>query len=85
MDWHETPLRKDRGWSGPPDRHAVIQRVMTYVREHPQSFASLAVCRRALGSEPDEGQVDDETRARLEARLETIPDEELEAYYYIVS
>ncbi len=85
MDWHETPMRKDRGWSGPPDRQAVIQRVMTYVREHPQSFASLAVCRRALGSEPDEGQVDDETRARLEARLETIPDEELEAYYYIVS
>jgi len=85
VDWHEPPRRRDGPWGERPDRQAFIQRVMTYVREHPQSFASLAVCRRALGSEPDDGQVDDETRERLEARLETISDDELEAYYYIVS
>lgn len=67
-----------------PDRQAIIAQVLAYVQEHPQSFASLAVCRRALGHEP-EGEVDPATRLRLEARLQEVPDDELEAYYYIVS
>ncbi|WP_324717248.1 hypothetical protein U7230_02905 [Carboxydochorda subterranea] len=70
--------------SPPHAREEVIRRVMEYVREHPESFASLAVCRRALGAEPG-GAVDEGTRRRLGARLETVPDDELEAYYYIVS
>lgn len=83
MEEDRTKRRPGRG-EGHPDRQAVIQQVLAYVREHPQSFASLAVCRRALGSEP-EREVDDETRSRLEARLQHVPDEELEAYYYIIS
>lgn len=82
MHWDELVDRPGRRVR--PDRKAVIEQVMTYVREHPQSFASLAVCRRALGSEP-EGEVDQQTRARLEARLQSVSDDELEAYYYIIS
>lgn len=82
MHWDELAHRPGR--RGRPDRQAVIEQVMAYVREHPQSFASLAVCRRALGSEPG-GEVDPQTRARLEARLQSAPDDELEAYYYIIS
>lgn len=67
----------------PVDREAVIQQIVSYLREHPESTASLAVCRRALGFEPE--RVDDRIRQRLESRLHEVPEGELEAYYYIVS
>ena len=60
-----------------------IERVLSYVREHPESTASLAVFRRALGVERE--RVDEEARGQLEIRLQQVPDEELEAFYYIVS
>ena len=66
-----------------PARQKVIERVLRYLAEHPESTASLAVCRRALGFEPE--RVDPATRAQLQDRLEQLPDDELEAYYYIVS
>lgn len=85
VEWEQAEAGGRRRAHRGADRQEVIRQVLRYVTEHPESFASLAVCRRALGSEPDGGQVDEATRARLEARLETVPDDELEAYYYIIS
>lgn len=66
-----------------PWRQQAIGRILAYVREHPESTASLAVYRRALGEEL--GRIDDGARQVLESRLQQVPDEELEAFYYIVS
>ena len=64
-------------------REEVIQQIVSYLQAHPESTASLAVCRRALGFEPP--RVDASLREELAARLQQMPDPELEACYYIVS
>lgn len=55
---------------------------MEFVRAHRNSYASLAVCRRAL----DQGlsEVTDPVIAQLEQYLAEAPDDEIEAYYTIV-
>lgn len=66
-----------------PRRDEVIRQIVDYLRAHPESTASLAVCRRALGFQPE--AVEPRIRDRLVARLQEMPDQELEACYYIVS
>lgn len=56
---------------------------MEFVSAHPHSYASLAVCRRALDS--GIGEIDRETLEQLRAYLEQAPDEEIAAYYSIIS
>lgn len=63
-------------------RKREIERIMEFVRAHRNSYASLAVCRRAL----DQGlsEVTDPVIAQLEQYLAEAPDDEIEAYYTIV-
>lgn len=68
---------KERG------KAADIESIMTFVSAHPHSYASLAVCRRALDSGIE--QIDGETLQRLREYLESAPDDEIEAYYSIIS
>lgn len=65
-----------------PGREREIQRIMDFVRSHRNSYASLAVCRRAL----DQGlsEVTEPIIAQLEEYLAQAPTEEIEAYYSIV-
>lgn len=64
------------------DRQREIQYITQFVDEHRESYASLAVCRRAL----DQGlaRVDSDVVSRLQQYLATAPDEEIEAYSSIV-
>lgn len=64
------------------DREQGIEEILRFVREHPESYASLAVCRRAL----DVGleRVTAPHIAELDTYLHQAPDDEIAAYYYIV-
>jgi hypothetical protein len=64
------------------EREQRIEAIMEFIDENRESYASLAVCRRAL--ERGLAAVDDQTIQRLEQKLQTIPEDELEAYYYII-
>ncbi|MGI6559649.1 MAG: hypothetical protein ACOX20_12210 [Limnochordia bacterium] len=64
------------------ERERRIEEIMQFIDENRESYASLAVCRRAL--ERGLAAVDNEAIQRLEQRLQTIPEDELEAYYYII-
>ncbi|WP_068135911.1 hypothetical protein [Limnochorda pilosa] len=59
-----------------------IEQILDFVRNHPESYASLAVCRRALDRGLD--AVTPETLKRLAGHLEQAPTEEVEAYLDIV-
>lgn len=65
------------------DRRKEIQQILQFVAEHPESYASLAVCRRALdvGLERVTGQ----TLSMLAQYLEDAPDDEIDAFYSIVT
>lgn len=60
-----------------------IDQILSFVGDHRESYASLAVCRRAL----DQGlaSVTEPVLSELEHHLEQAPDDEVEAYYYIIS
>lgn len=60
-----------------------IYEILRFIEEHPESYASLAVCRRAL----DKGleRVTGDVLVQLEAYLRGAPDDEIEAYYTIIS
>lgn len=64
------------------NRKKEIERILEFVRAHRNSYASLAVCRRAL----DQGlsEVTEPVIAQLEDYLAQAPDEEIAAYYTIV-
>jgi len=65
------------------DRNSVVETIIDFVTEHPESYASLAVCRRAL----DKGLavITAGTIADLRRHLFEIADEkELAAYRSIV-
>lgn len=59
-----------------------VQRILDFVGNHPESYASLAVCRRAL----DRGleAVTSDTVHRLADYLAKASQDEVEAYYDIV-
>ncbi|OUM98365.1 MAG: hypothetical protein BAA04_05960 [Firmicutes bacterium ZCTH02-B6] len=65
------------------NRSEEIQQILEFIAEHPESYASLAVCRRAL----DVGleRVTAQTLSLLEEYLHQAPDDEIDAYYTIVS
>jgi len=64
------------------DRRHEIQEILQFIAEHPESYASLAVCRRAL----DRGleRITEQTLRQLEHYLHGAPDDEIEAYHTIV-
>ncbi len=63
-------------------RQHEIDAIMAFVERHRQSYASLAVCRRAL--DPGIEQITPPVLSRLYQHLQTAPDEEIAAYYDIV-
>lgn len=64
-------------------KKADIEAIMAFVSTHPHSYASLAVCRRALDSGIHE--IDGNTLQELHDYLNSAPDDEVEAYYSIIS
>jgi len=64
------------------DRDEEIAQILEFITEHPESYASLAVCRRAL----DVGleRVTAHTLRQLEQYLRQAPDDEIEAFHTIV-
>lgn len=65
------------------ERSQAIQRIVDFVNDHRGSYASLAVCRRAIDSGLDE--ITDPIIAQLEEHLKVAPPEEIDAYYSIVT
>lgn len=68
--------------SGRRDRAEAIDRIVSFVRDHPHSYASLAICRRALDSGIE--TVDKQVVAALQSHLADAPESEIDAYYSIV-
>ncbi|MFO7265909.1 MAG: hypothetical protein FWJ73_05330 [Limnochordales bacterium] len=60
-----------------------IDQILRFIQEHPESYASLAVCRRALDAGLE--RVTGDVLLRLEEYLREAPDDEIAAYYSIVS
>lgn len=60
-----------------------IERIVQFVRENRNSYASLAVCRRAIDS--GLGQVTEPVIGELQSHLEQASDDEIDAYYSIVT
>lgn len=66
------------------ERDVEIAEILRFIDSHPESYASLAVCRRALDGGLD--RVTADTVARLQSYLEEYAsDEEVEAFYTIIS
>lgn len=64
-------------------RRDEIDEILRFVQEHPESYASLAVCRRALDGEV--ARVTPEIVDELARSLEEAPEDEVMAYFSIVS
>lgn len=64
------------------DREQEIEAIIAFVSEHPNSYASLAVCRRAVDSGIE--RVDGSVINALRSHLEEAPGNEIDAYYSIV-
>lgn len=60
-----------------------IDQILQFIQQHPESYASLAVCRRALDNGLE--RVTGDVLLRLEEYLREAPDDEIEAYYTIIS
>ena len=61
-----------------------IADILRFIEDHPESYASLAVCRRALDGGLD--RVTGATLAQLQQYLEDeAPDDEIEAFHTIIS
>lgn len=60
-----------------------IETICSFVKEHPHSYASLAVCRRAIDSELE--QVSSSIVDELREHLTQASDDEISAYYSIVT
>lgn len=73
MLWEE---RRPRG------REAEIEAILGFISRHPHSYASLAVCRRALDSGID--RVDSAVIHDLDSYLQHAPDDEIQAFYSII-
>lgn len=75
MDWDLHAAERSRGDE--------IEAIVGFVSRHPNSYASLAVCRRALDSGLE--AVDERVIEQLRAHLSQAPEDELDAYYSIVT
>ncbi|MBO8141354.1 MAG: hypothetical protein H0Z37_04130 [Firmicutes bacterium] len=64
------------------DREEGIAQILRFIQEHPESYASLAVCRRALDGGLE--RVTGATVTQLEKYLRGAPDDEVEAYCSII-
>lgn len=64
------------------ERDLEISRILEFVEQNRNSYASLAVCRRAL--DPGMEQVTPGTIQELREYLTDAPDDEIDAYYSIV-
>lgn len=64
------------------DREREIEAICDFVARHRHSYASLAVCRRALDSDID--TITPNIISSLRVHLAQAPDEEIAAYYDIV-
>ncbi len=64
------------------DRAQSVESIVDFISEHPNSYASLAVCRRALDSGIE--TVDESVIGALRTHLESAPEDEVDAYYSIV-
>jgi len=64
------------------ERSQQVQRILDFIAHHPESYASLAVCRRAL--DPGLEQVTRSIIDDLADYLHQAPSEEIAAYYSIV-
>lgn len=67
---------------GERDQGDDIEKIIAFVSDHPHSYASLAVCRRALDSGIE--RVDGGVINALRSHLEAAASEEVAAYYSIV-
>lgn len=65
------------------ERGQGIEEILQFIASHPESYASLAVCRRALDTGLD--RVTGTTLEQLEHYLHGASDDEIEAYYSIIS
>lgn len=63
-------------------RDREIQSILQFVRQNPNSYASLAVCRRAI--DQGLGEVTEPVIHQLQQRLDQAPADEIDAYYSIV-
>lgn len=68
--------------SGERGREQEIDAIVSFVSAHPNSYASLAVCRRALDSGIE--RVDGSVVNALKEHLDRASDNEIDAYYSIV-
>ena len=59
-----------------------VELILDFINSHPESYASLAVCRRAI--DPGLAEIDRSTIYELAEYLEQAPSEEIAAYYSIV-
>lgn len=76
-------MTPEEPWSRPRDRAARTREIIDFVRRHPGSYASLAICRRSLDS-----GIESVTPAMVDhlgSRLRFAPDEEIAAYWDIVT
>ncbi len=64
------------------ERGQQVEMILDFINSHPESYASLAVCRRAL--DPGLAQVDRSTIYELAEYLHQAPSEEVAAYHSIV-
>lgn len=64
------------------DREQSVASIVSFVTEHPNSYASLAVCRRALDGGIE--AIDAAVINALRMHLEEAPENEVDAYYSIV-
>jgi hypothetical protein len=64
------------------ERSQQVQQILDFINSHPESYASLAVCRRAL--DPGLPQVDRSIIDDLADYLHQAPGDEIAAYYSII-
>lgn len=75
-------LPTPKGVKALAQRTKEITAILDFVERNRSSYASLAVCRRAV--DPDLEQVTPTTVGELRQRLNVAPDNEISAYYSIV-
>ncbi len=61
---------------------SMVKEIVDFVRQYQESTASIAVCRRMLGSYP--GRIDQKMLSELQKRLRSAEPDELESCYYII-
>ncbi len=60
----------------------MINEIVSFVGQHHESTASIAVCQRILGTYP--GEIDQEVLDTLQDKLQVADPEEVESLFYII-